>query len=177
MALGRGDQGHSVEARGQRLSFGLGKRRTTEVKALLLLHEANQPAPQADMKDSVLTVHSPDWEDLLSVNSPSGRLSSDGRYVSVRKQAGKIVRWAAQDATRLTHDGEIVFRSTAKSSVASAAGKAVVESNGPTELEIAVAARPARCMADGHVIPFRFEERPRTLRVKIPGGTCVLAWS
>ncbi len=171
IALGRGDQGGKSEARGHRLSFSLKDRKRIEIQAVLLMHDANEPAPKVDLTGGVVTVTATDWEDVLAPGGSAGRIACDGRYASVRQQSGRVVRWAAQNATRFAFADTPIFTASAMVSAAMAGSEATFEAAAAAEVQLKMAVRPSGCTLNGKAVEFRYDDRTQTLRLRVPAGS------
>jgi len=125
-----------VELRGQRLSFAVESRKICEFLAILTVHGAAEPGPAVSFDRGVVSVSTAGWQDSFAASGKAGALESDGDHLMIRRQGKSVVRWAANNARRLSFDGRAILTASAPVTVVAGARTAVVEAKTAVEISI-----------------------------------------
>lgn len=161
----------AVPERGHRMAFTVEGRRSAAFSVLLLLHAAEAQPPSVELREGGLRVVSASWEDLLAAQGRGAGLESDGHHAAIRRAGGELVRFAANDCTRLSLEGRTLVHASAPVSAAVGRNAGAIHAAGAAEIGIARDARPARCLLDGRPAEFRFDKAARMIHVKVPAGS------
>ncbi len=156
--------------RGERLAFApADKLKELELMAVLVLHDADAPAPAVKFEGGAVQVGS----DTVAPRGSGGGLASDGHHAAVRQAGERLLRWGVNDATRLSVVGREVLASDARISVVGTAAAMVCQLERGAEVGVRVEGKVAECRVDGRPAPFR---QDALLRLKIPAGRHEVVW-